>query len=77
MQSIDVDEKTAQILRTLAEAHGVTVSVYLRQVASQRAFTLESNVTGDFETELASLAFESTASLPSDFSRADIYSDHD
>ncbi|MCA9127317.1 MAG: hypothetical protein KDB22_09525 [Planctomycetales bacterium] len=77
MQSIEVDEKTAQTLHSLADAKGVTVRVYLSQIVSQQASALQVSEQGDFDNDLASLSFESSPPLPADFSRDDIYSDHD
>ena len=79
MTTIELDEKIAQALEEAARSHGMTVQEYVRlHVVGERngihASDAPSNV--DFDSELDGLLF-SGPTLPADFSRADIYSDHE
>jgi hypothetical protein len=77
MPQIVVDEKTLAELEAVAIPSGLTVSGYLQSLVEQKrngnpqAFSV-----ADFERELDELATDANA-LPRDFSRADIYAEHD
>ncbi|MDZ4657503.1 MAG: antitoxin family protein [Bythopirellula sp.] len=53
-----------------------TVSLIVRSSSEKQEAVSCHNSADDFETQLDSLLFDGP-SLPADFSRADIYSDHD
>jgi hypothetical protein len=74
MVSIQIDEQTAKALQSAATAAGVSLSEFLRLFlvpAKQRNVEPWENI----EHELDSLSVE--GSLPSTFTRADIYAEHD
>ena len=75
MITIQVDDRTAEMIKQLAKARGLSVSEYLRSLLPQTAGPVQSNW-DEIEQEILSL---STAGppLPPNFSRADIYRDHD
>ena len=76
MTSIQIDDGTAKALSVLAAARNLTVEAYLRSlVASDMAWS-ENNSTAEFDRELEPLLFDGPP-LTADFSRADIYADHD
>jgi hypothetical protein len=76
MISIQIDENTAKALTTIANARHTTVAEYLRSLVANELALLEVNATGEFDQELEPLLFDGPP-LPADFSRADIYADHD
>lgn len=77
MPSIQVNHQTEKGLQALAAAAGLNVEQYLVLLASQapkeapQAFS-----EAEFDAELNALTHHGP-SLPPDFSRADIYADHD
>lgn len=74
MISIQVDKYTAEIVRQQAESRGISVAEYLRSLMPPPPSAIRP--TWD-ELEAAILALSTKGgSLPTDFSRADIYSDH-
>jgi hypothetical protein len=77
MPSIEVDIETAQRLAAQAPVYGVSPSEYLRSIVPPVA-TIGSVVasSGDLDAELERLTLK-LPTLPDDFSRADIYDDHD
>jgi hypothetical protein len=77
--SVNIDEATHRQLRAKAELLGLSVSEYLARLAASDSTVevrREHEATLDFDAELESLLFSGPA-LPADFSRADIYADHD
>jgi hypothetical protein len=76
MTSIQVDEDTAKVLTEMATAHRMTVPELLRSLAVRGVATEPDALAADFDEELESLLFDGPT-LPSDFSRADLYQDHD
>ena len=74
MASIEINDDTARKLAELASAQGISVGEYVQGLVPQ-SNGAEMTV-GQFEAELATVSF-SGPTLPSDFSRADIYFDHD
>ena len=77
MSTIEVDEQTAKRLGMLAAAQGLSVVDYLRSLTGADSDAKEATPAEfDFEAELAELTFDGPV-LPADFSRADIYCDHD
>lgn len=74
MASIQVDDKTAKELQSLADSCGKSVQEYLAALVGSGEATKLSDA--EFESELTALTHHGP-SLPADFSRADIYADHD
>ena len=75
MGFIQVDEYTAKLIEEQAQARGMSVAEYLQSlVPSPRSATRSS--WDDIEREILALSMLG-ATLPADFSRADIYHDHD
>jgi hypothetical protein len=75
MRHILVDEKTLSGLEAVAKARGLTVGGYLQSLVEKEGNGPVFSV-ADFERELDELAIESPV-LQRDFSRADIYAEHD
>jgi hypothetical protein len=74
MVSIQIDEQTAKALESAAKAVGVSVNDLLKTLVP----SVESISIGNWESlekELLSLSVD--GGIPVDFSRADLYSDHD
>ncbi len=77
MTSIQLDDGTASGLAAIAASHGVSVADYLRSIVARENGATEAHLSPqDFDAELDPLVFDGP-SLPADFSRADIYNDHD
>ena len=79
MTTIELDEKIAQALEEAARSRGMTVQEYVRShvVGKQNGIhASDARCDVDFDSELDGLLF-SGPTLPADFSRADIYSDHE
>ena len=77
MPQILVDDKTLAGLEAVAKARGLTVDGYLRSlVYLEGNGNLPPFSVAEFERELDELATDSPT-LPRDFSRADIYAEHD
>ena len=76
MTSIQLDDGTAKALTAIATARQMTVEQYLRSLLANEMALLENNSAAEFDRELQPLLFDGPA-LPADFSRADIYADHD
>lgn len=75
MVSIQIDEQTAQVLNDQAQRSGLSISDYLRQLLPL-AEVRQRPSWDVIEAEILSLS-SAGPSLPPDFSRADIYNDHD
>ncbi|HET6881495.1 MAG TPA: hypothetical protein VFI31_15135 [Pirellulales bacterium] len=77
MPLIEVDVETAQRLAAQAAARGVSAGEYLRSIVPVVATSGNAGVSiDDLDAELERLALK-LPTLPDDFSRADIYDDHD
>jgi hypothetical protein len=79
--TIEIDERTAQALEAQAKARGLPLDVYLSVLAGGKDADLEWRQPSLEELnraldELSADAIDAP-SLPADFSRADIYHDHD
>lgn len=75
MVSIRVDEHTAKALEAAAAGAGVSLAEYLRTLIATSSMP-DAPVPWDaLEREFDELSVD--GSLPDDFSRADIYADHD
>ena len=79
--AIEVDRRVAEALASAAAARGISLTDFLRDVGGlpveEQAH--QASGLGEFERWLDDLAAGSgaEASLPADFSRADVYDDHD
>jgi predicted DNA-binding antitoxin AbrB/MazE fold protein len=62
-------------LESVTLAEHVTVSLTVR-ASTDKGISVAPNTVDDFETQLESLLLDGPT-LPEDFSRADIYADHD
>ena len=76
MQRIELDDQTADKLATQASALGLTIAEYLKTLVpptpiGQAPVSLE-----ELDAELEELSLD-LPTLPGDFSRADIYDEHD
>ncbi len=76
MTSIQVDDGTAKALTAIATARRMTVQEYLRSLVASDIALLDNNSAAEFDRDLEPLLFDGLA-LPADFSRADVYADHD
>jgi hypothetical protein len=77
MQPIELDDQTARNLAAQAAARGMTPAQYLSALVPQNANCGPTDsLTTELDVELESLALELPI-LPRDFSRADIYDEHD
>lgn len=76
MISLNIDDKTIEKLNALAAEQGMTLERFLQSLAQQRTEAKSVMTSEELEKELKPLLFHGP-SLPSDFSRADIYADHD
>ena len=78
MAVIEIEERTAAALRAQADARELSLEAFLQRIAEatspiNRTLTLP---LAEFDKTIDELATESIV-LPSNFSRADIYADHD
>lgn len=78
MATIELNDQTVEELRKQAETLGVSVEdlVRLRVLGVEPSTGSSSDEPFDFQAELDRLSFNGPT-LPADFSRADIYNDHD
>ena len=77
MPQILVDDKTLSGLDAVAKARGLTVDRYLESLVNEQGNgNLPAFSVADFERELDELA-TGGPTLARDFSRADIYTEHD
>jgi len=81
MTRIEIEDRTAEMLQEQARARRLSIDEYLRTLANEAASTLPSAelTMEEFDQALDELAAgtEHLPPLPADFSRADIYLDHD
>ncbi len=75
MVTIQIDEQTAEGLARQAQGMGLTVAEYLRTLVPSNGQSRHA-AWDDLEAEFLALSSADT-SLPDDFSRADIYADHE
>jgi hypothetical protein len=75
MVTIQVDEQTAVALQTAAMGAGVSLADYVKSLVDASPQEPQLPSWESLEKEFVELSVE--GSLPADFSRADIYSDHD
>ena len=75
MKSVELSEHTAAALAKAAQDLNVSVDEFVRSHLLATTAQNTSALASDFDSDLNGLLF-SGPSLPADFSRADIYSDH-
>ena len=76
MPAIQLDPQTADQLSALAAASGMTVEAYLRSLLSSSQNGTQARLSLDeLESLIAEHSFDGPT-LPTDFSRADIYDGH-
>jgi hypothetical protein len=79
--TIEIEQQTAELLREKAEASGLSLDAYLRLLAECGTLSCQSAEMTTAEIDLVldeiSRGGEGKQSLPADFSREDIYLDHD
>ena len=77
MITVELDDRTAERLHSLAAASGLAPTEFLQLLLSAVNSGLPARLTHEqLEGLLNELAFDGP-SLPADFSRADIYDEHD
>lgn len=77
MATVEIDARTAEKLSSLAAANGMTVEEYLKSVFSATHHDVAKRMSmEEVEKFLDDNVFQGP-SLPLDFSRADIYDEHD
>lgn len=79
MPKFELDTTTAQALEEAAKSTNMTVGEFVRFRLLGKPncdATNDAESIANFDSELDELVFSAT-SLPGDFSRADIYNDHD
>ncbi len=81
LTTILIDQDTAEALQARARALGLSLDVFLRQMAGMGGAEESAQLSGDdFERALDEFFARNPRRLPplpAGFSRADIYSDHD
>lgn len=75
MVTIQIDEQTAKTLENAASASGVTLAEYVRTLVQADSKPILQASWDELEKDFEELSVD--GSLPNDFSRADIYADHD
>jgi hypothetical protein len=75
MVTIQVDEQTAVALQNAAMGAGVSLADYVKSLVDASHHESQASSWDTLEKEFVDLSVE--GSLPTDFSRADIYADHD
>jgi len=75
MVTIQIDEQTAKTFESAASVAGLTLAEYLRSLAEAESKPILQATWDELEKKFEELSVD--GSLPKDFSRADIYADHD
>jgi hypothetical protein len=75
MVTIQIDEQTAKTLENAARVAGLTLTEYIRTLAEVESKPVVQAAWDKLEREFEELSVD--GALPRDFSRADIYVDHD
>ena len=76
MANIEVDKKTADTIESLATAEGISTAEYVKRLLPSDPVSANGSSAERFLKDLDAIAVDAP-SLPADFSRDDIYSDHD
>ncbi len=79
MANLNLDDQTAEFLQGRAMALGISVDQFLRQLVQtvQMHETQRSTISVEELDRLLDAEATDTPGLPADFSRADIYDEHD
>jgi hypothetical protein len=81
MVTIEVNQATAEVLKAKAEALRLPLDAYLRTLAERDVLMAQAPkpTLEEFDRDMDELAsgLDGLPVLPRDFSRADIYADHD
>ena len=79
MTTIEIEQRTAEMLKAKAEANGLSLDDYLRLLAEGEAPPVAALDATEIDRILDELAQggEDLSPLPMNFSREDIYFDHD
>jgi hypothetical protein len=81
IENLEVTQETARLIRDNAEAEGMTIESYLRAVleGSQNPASRDKMTLAQIDEVLNELAAggQNLSPLPENFSREDIYLDHD
>ncbi len=74
----EISEETAETLLAQARARGLSVDDYLKSLLGVASSSSTPEPTSEeFEADMEAMAEKNLAPLPPDFSREDIYFDHD
>ena len=76
MVTIELPESVVAALTAQAEAHGLRLNEYLERMARSETAATSRRSVEEFDRELDELSLD-VPPLPADFSRADMYQDHD
>ena len=76
MVNIQLQDSVAAALSAHANEQGLSLEAFLAQIAATTAHPKQPINFDEWERELDELSFDAPP-LPADFSRADIYLDHD
>lgn len=76
MVSIQLQDSVAAALAAQANHYGLSLEAYLAQIAAGTSQSKQPVQFDEWERELDELSFDAPP-LPADFSRADVYLDHD
>ncbi|MSR58666.1 MAG: hypothetical protein EXS05_13600 [Planctomycetaceae bacterium] len=77
MATLELDPQTAEQLNALAAASGMTAEAYLKLLLPASATGIPEKLSlTELDSLLSQHAFDGPT-LPSDFSRSDIYDEHD
>ena len=78
MQTIHISDQVAARISLLTQSNGVGVDeLLLAMLPSPHALAPTQQTTHSFDQGLDDLAYAPLHALPADFSRSDIYTDHD
>jgi hypothetical protein len=77
MASIHIDEQTAESLARRAAEQGVTVNELLTRLLRQEIRATQPNLSADELERILDEEATEAPLLPADFSRADMYAEHD
>jgi hypothetical protein len=73
----DISKETAEALAAQARAKGLSVDDYLRKLLGVAQHGSPVSTVEEFETDMNALAEKNLPPLPENFSREDIYFEHD
>jgi hypothetical protein len=76
MATIQLDDQTAKLAADLAKAAGLTVDAYLTRLIQNGSRNKAILTADEFMAQVEALSIDGPT-LPADFSRGDLYLDHD